>query len=246
MIENSYKRQHPDILFNTYCNNCQLGKNNKKGTAIGGAGPLSLAEVQLIVISDYVNFNDKFKGTPFTDNQKVNKTEEKNQWLNGAALLRASIQNLYGLDSYNQCWMTYAIKCEPGNNTIKDEYLRICKDHLQTELHYLNQFAPTAPILVLGGKAFAAMKILLPNVIDKKDNLQSLRRRIDLKYLNHPLCFSVNPNVISKCQFRLEKEVYEYNEDIFVSNYVNYPVLVGSPYWVWKEDLKVLQPYFIK
>lgn len=244
MIETNYKCKHPDISFNTYCQNCTLGKNNKKGSAIGGAGPINLKEIKLIVISDYPTFNDKFKGTPFTDNQRTySRTDEKAQWLNGAALLRASIQNLYNIDSYTQCWMTYAIKCEPGKNTIKPEHLKICKSHLQDELHWLNEQVPTAPILIAGTQAFAAIKMLLPNVIESRSKLQSLRRTT-LKYLGHPLCITVNPNIISKCQFRIEKEVYEYNDDIFVSKYTNYPVLVGSPYWFWCEDLKILQPYF--
>jgi uracil-DNA glycosylase len=245
MTETSYKYKHPNIAFNIYCNNCLLGKNNKKGTAIGGAGPIDLTKVKLIVISDYPTFSDKFKGTPFTDNQKTfNRTDEKAQWLNGAALLRTAIQNLYNLDSYTECWMTYVIKCEPGKNTVKPEHLNICKNHLQDELHWLNEQAPNAPILITGTKAFATMKNLLPNVIGRDSNLQSSRRTI-LKYLGHPICVTVNPNIISKCQFRIEEDVYEYNEDVFVSKYTNYPILVGSPYWLFIKDLEILQPYFL-
>ena len=250
MIDNisTYKNKaHPLIEFNTTCQDCSLGNTNKLNytKAVRGAGPDDLTKVKLIVISDHPGFYECKSKYPFFDNQLATKPEERSEWLNAGALLRRSLNKLFNLDTYTDCWLTNVIKCEPGHNTMSSDHLKVCSKHLVNELHYLNMYCPTAPILIAGNKAFKSFKSLVPGVINEKSTLQELRRRSDLYYKNHHLCFTMNPAAISKCEFRVEKEVYYYNNDVFVADYQSYPILVGSPIWMWLEDLKILSEHFL-
>lgn len=246
MIDNisTYKnKSHPLIQFDTACQECSLGKNNKLShtKAVRGSGPDDLSKVKLIVISDHTGYYERLHKYAFFDNQLSTKPEDKAEWLNAGALLRRSLNKLFNLDTYTDCWMTNVIKCEPGHNTISSDHLKVCSKHLVNELQYLDIYCPTAPILIAGNKAFKSFKSLVPGVINEKSTLQELRRRSDLYYKHHHLCFTMNPAAISKCEFRVEKEVYYYNNDTFVADYQSYPILVGSPLYHWCQDLLIIK-----
>lgn len=242
----TYKRKpHPLIKFPVDCQDCSLGKFNTvvKNRTVSGSGPNDLTKVKLIVISDHPGFYENKASCKYSffDNQLATKPEERSEWLNAGALLRRSLNKLFNLDTYTDCWLTNVIKCEPGHNTMSSDHLKVCSKHLVNELQYLNIYCPTAPILIAGNKAFRSFKSLVPGVINEKSTLQELRRRSDLYYKNHHLCFTMNPAAISKCEFRVEKEVYYYNNDVFVADYQSYPILVGSPVWHFCEDLLIIK-----
>lgn len=236
MIETCYRQQHPLIKFGTDCKDCNLHSNK----SIRGCGPIDLKLIKLIVVSDHPGFYEKQRGYPFVDNQ-AGKIEDKQQWLNAGALLRLSLSKLFDLDTYTDCWMTNAIKCEPGDKNIMPDNIKICSNHLLDELYVLSTYVPNAPILIAGNKALAAFKLIASDTLNKNADLNSLRRTNNLRYKNHPLVFTFNPAAVSKCQFRIETNSYEYMGDTFISDYKNYPILVGSPYWMFLQDLLMLK-----
>jgi uracil-DNA glycosylase family 4 len=243
IIPTSYGlEEHSVFKFNRECNDCLL--SCKK--AVGGAGPIDLTLIKLIVISDYPGFYEKAKGHPFVNNQIRNKNDtddKRNAWLNAGALIRSCLVNMFQLNTYNDCYMTNVIKCDPGKNTVTSNHLKVCSKYIKEELNQLDLHCPKTPILIAGNKAFKSLKQLMPDLISTNYGLQDCRRREGLFYNEHPLVFTVNPAAVSKSTFRIETEVYTYDELVYVPTYTNYPILEGGPVWVFCKDLELLNKY---
>lgn len=235
--------EHPLFKFNRGCNDCSLSCNK----AVGGSGPLDLSLVKLIVISDHPGHYEALRGFSMVNNQIQSKSDinnnRRNEWLNAGALLRMSLSNMYNLNTYNDCYITNVIKCEPGKNNITANHLAVCSKYIKEELNKFDIYCPTVPILIAGNKAFKGLKLLMPDLISTNYGLQDCRRRKGLYYNQHPLVFTVNPAAVARSTFRIETEIYKYDDLIYVPTWKNYPVLTGSPLNHWIEDLKFLSEY---
>lgn len=234
--------EHPLFRFNRECSDCTLSCKN----AVGGSGPLDLNLVKLIIISDHPGYYEKMRGFNFVNNQvkiKGQTDDKKSEWLNAGALIRLCLVNMFGLNTYNDCYMTNVIKCEPGKNNITASHLKICSKYIKEELATLDLYCPTAPILIAGNKAFKSLKELVPDLISSNYALQDCRRRQGLYYKAHPLVFTVNPAAVCKSTFRIETEVYRYDDLIYIPTKKDYPILVGSPVWMFCKDLELISKY---
>jgi uracil-DNA glycosylase family 4 len=242
IIPTSYGlEEHPLFKFNRECSDCSL--SNK---AVGGCGPLDLTLVKLIVISDYPGFYEKAKGQVFVNNQIRNKNDtddKRNEWLNAGALLRSCLVNMFKLNTYNDCYMTNVIKCDPGKNLVTANHLKVCSKYIKEELNQLDLYCPKAPILIAGTKAFKSLKQLMPDLMSTNYGLQDCRRREGLFYNDHPLVFTMNPAACSKATMRIETEVYTYDKLVYVPTYTNYPILEGNPINVFCRDIELLNKY---
>lgn len=245
----SYNRlPHPLISFDRSCKDCTLGNSNTtdKTKCVGGAGPNDLSLVKLIIISDHPGFYEQQRGMPFVNNQikyKGDSSEKFNEWLNAGALLRMTLSNMFNLNTYNDCYMTNVIKCEPGKNLISNVHIKTCVKYLKQELNILDYHCPTAPILIAGNKAFKSFKQICSDLQSSKFGLQDCRRRTGLVYNQHPLVFTVNPASCCKTTFRIETDIYKYDDLIYIPTKKDYPILVGSPIWMWLRDLELLSEH---
>lgn len=243
VIPTSYGlEEHPLFKFDRNCNDCSL--TCKK--AVSGAGPNDLTLVKLIVISDYPSFLERVKNQPMVNNQIRNKNDsddKRNEWLNAGALLRSCLVNMFKLNTYNDCYITNVIKCDPNKNIVTANHLKVCSKYIKEELNQLDLYCPKAPILIAGTKAFKSLKQLMPDLMSTNYGLQDCRRRDGLFYNDHPLVFTMNPAACSKATMRIETEVYTYDELVYVPTYTNYPILEGNPINVFCRDIELLNKY---
>lgn len=249
-IDSYRKLPHPLIPFDRNCHDCTLGAGNTptKTKCVGGAGPNDLTLVRLIVISDYPGFYEVSSAHqhPFVNNQIRNKNDtddKRNEWLNAGALLRSCLVNMFKLNTYNDCYMTNVIKCDPNKNIVTANHLKVCSKYIKEELNQLDLYCPKAPILIAGTKAFKSLKQLMPDLMSTNYGLQDCRRRDGLFYNDHPLVFTMNPAACSKATMRIETEVYTYDELVYVPTYTNYPILEGNPINVFCRDIELLNKY---
>lgn len=254
---------HPLIKVDRDCVHCPLGKvrvarnqraaaeegNNDCSLVVPGAGPDDLNNVKLICVSDFAGHYEAASGIPFFDTHQDKGDRHKNGLVrdyNAGCYLRKSLMDLFGLNSYTQCWLTNAIKCDPGKRkpvftNIKDCSLR----WLKGELELLDQHVPAAPILILGGVAFDAVKYLYRG----QANLTSLsasRRRTDIRLGKHPAVFTLNPAKPARCAPRIETEVRYNNGVTRIKRNEWIPetlALPGSPTYSFRQDLACLLPF---
>jgi hypothetical protein len=256
--------KHPVIPIDKHCMHCSLGavreNRNKQqendaeySQVVSGAGPDDLSNIKLIVVSDFAGHWEAISGYPFFDTHKASGERFKNGLLrayNAGGYLRMVLSMLYGLDTYNEVWLTNALKCDPGkrkpliNTHVKPCVLR----WLKLELEHITEVVPNVPILVAGTTAFEAVKLLYK---EQESFLNSLklngcRRRKDIYLGTHPAVFTLNPARAARCTPRFESEVKEVKGQYKVktNNWIDPTLyLPGSPNYSFIQDLLILQHF---
>lgn len=253
------------ITHDPDCRHCTLGKmraayNSSKEEhqpieySVGGSGPRDLTKVRLIVISDFCGAYEAQNQIPQFDSRTIKNEYQTNKRakttllnsLNAGATMRMALQLMYGLNTYNDCWITNAVKCNPMKvNIIVSTHLKPCMTKwMSPELAILDHFCPEAPMLIAGGVAFNAINLQYPQLGLK--NLNSCRRRGDIRIGKRPVIFTDNSAKAARSQPKIESEggVRHKNGRITITkNEWLFPVLPGTPVYSFIEDLKFLSPY---
>lgn len=268
------KQPHPSITFNNKCTKCSLGdrlqrhnleqdkspsskanytKDKAKFFSVSGVGPDDFDNVKLIVLSDFPGYYESHEDNLFNmvDILQNQNTRGKNGLLlkrNAGSFLRMSLNLMYGLDTYTDCWITNAIKCYPLDNKINElTHLKPCVNTwLANEFSIIESVCPSVPILVAGTLAFKALSYLFP---DNKNLLSEYgfngsRRRPDLKLNSHGIVVTNNPARIARSEPRIETSVSHSKLKLSVSsNDWLYPPIPGSPVDLFIKDLQFLSLY---
>jgi hypothetical protein len=261
---------HPEIKYLKDCRKCQLGINraehnqrvlergddddsrssDQEEYCVGGAGPHDLTKVKLIVISDYPGHFEVLHNQPMYDIRESRDERRKGllQSKNAGAILRTGLSLMYGLDTYTECWITNAIKCNPKTVTPSDNaHLKVCAfSWLSSELFILDNYVPKCPILVAGSKAFQAVKFIYKEEREflESRGLHGCRRRKDIKLGEHPAVFTFNPAVAARSEPRIETTVKSSKGRLWVNhNDWLYPLLPGSPLQKFIDDLRMLEDF---
>lgn len=247
----TYRSQaHPAIAFSRQCTECELGKN----CAVGGAGPDRLSEIKLIVVSDHPGHYEQECGYPFFDNAEQRRPRYNRKtgqtslegWKNAGALLRDQLGQQFGLDTYRHCWLTNAVKCDPGKNKIKDKNAKTCAlKWFCQEMAILDEAAPEVPILFAGSYAYKAIAYIDKELSLKLGtSLRAHRLTNHWRWRAHPLVFTYNPAAVAKSEPRIETEIgLTLNQTYKVNKVQPLPPLVGSPQWMFARDLEMLRPF---
>ncbi|MGG6281765.1 uracil-DNA glycosylase family protein [Leptolyngbya sp. AN03gr2] len=238
---------HPVLPFSRTCKECPLST----GCSVGGTGPDDLSKVKLIVISDHPGYYETLKGYSQVPVYLVKEDGKRKSRLperrNSGQFLRDLISDCFGLCHWSEVYYTNALKCDPLHkgrkiNVSEKQHLGICAGNwLRWELETLNQYAPTAPILVGGSIALKALQMLYPGLPNGK--LNDLRRREDLHAGEHPVVVTFNPAAPARSEARLETEVgMKYKKPVLEVKNLQwwFPVLPGSPVWVFLKDIEPL------
>lgn len=250
--ESSYRDgEHPTIFFDRRCSACALST----GYAVGSAGPDDLSKVKLIVISDYPGPYETEKGWPQVPNSLIVAEQKKRKQLppfrNSGQLIRDKLTELFHLDTWSEVWFTNAVRCDPNymgrKNTVSDtSHLRVCVERwLRPELQILERVKPTVPILCAGAKAVTALKQLYGHNLPTDLKLANGRRKKGLVAGTHPVVITFNPAAVARCEPRIETSIgVNRRKGLLEVNNVKFlPNLVGSPGWVFEQDLLLLKPY---
>lgn len=258
----TYKdEEHPLIEFDRRCKLCSLGK----GKAVQGAGPNELENVKLIVISDHPGHYEESNGYPFHANDgetvpqrvnygRMNGKKEVPNFPNAGKYIRDLLDELYGLDTYNEVWMTNAVKCNPRDKTISPKHVNKCtRYHLLRELTEINKVNPTIPILIAGRYAFDCIKYLDKNLKNRLGtSLKKVRRTNSYRLWTHPLVFTYNPASVRDAEFRKETDIgftELTKKDKFKVRHIHkierLPELPGSPRWIFRKDVKYLDDFLV-
>ncbi len=250
-------QQHPKIHFDPKCEACALGKGGSEETpAVGPGGPNDLTKVKLIVISDHPGYYEMKHGYPFysNDGERVPKQDRNGRptslegWRNAGSLMRTSLEQMYQLDTYQEVWFTNAIRCDPGKEKkIGAPHLRACTSTWTiNELSYLDEAVPNAPILIAGSEAFKSIEYWATEFfreLKKLGGLSACRRRDDLFWKRHPVVFTYNPASICRNEARIEEDFIQRGSILKVKAVRPLPVFIGSPLWMFANDLKFLDKF---
>jgi uracil-DNA glycosylase len=234
--------------FDRKCKSCILAN----GEAVFGAGPDNLSDVRLIIISDHTGYYETKENAPMVtnDDTRLARYNRKagaytlEQFRNAGSMLRYTLSSMFGLDTYDDCWITNMIKCDPRKVKPMESHAKDCGYRwFRSEISILDEYAPEAPILIAGNLAFKGLKNLYPEL--KKtlpSTLHNCRRTSEYFLGNHPLVFTVNPAAVAKSDFRIETQVGLNHNDTYRIQAVKSiePPIVGSPIWMFREDLKFL------
>lgn len=241
--------KHPLIPFDRKCKGCRLTTD----AAVNGGGPDDLTAVRLIVISDYTGHYETEENYPMYSNdpnrarRKLKTGRYSLEGLrNAGSVLRYTLKLLFNLDTYEDCWITNAIKCDPKRNTPTESDVKDCVTHwLNQELEIVSEYAPTAPILIAGRLAFKSLKTLDPALGKTLTNLKESRKTSHHRLGEHPLVFTFNPAPVAKSAFRVETDLRIDTDDCLdVTNLRTIePPLIGSAEWDFRNDLEYLRPF---
>lgn len=259
------KQAHVSIQQGRDCVKCGIGIENQAHNkrqelieeekrvyhhCVGGAGPDNLQEVKLIVISDFVGHYENLEQFPMVDISKYREERRKGLLakLNAGAILRMALKLMYGLNTYNDCWITNAIKCYPGKVKPLDMHIKACAiTWLTAEFQTLDETIPEVPILIAGGQALKGLAHVYKRGGQEllEYGLQGCRRRRGLKLGDHPVVVTFNPATAARSQPKLESEIRRgKGEKIHISrNEWLYPLLPGSPVDKFIRDLHLLADY---
>lgn len=253
---------HPWLGIDRGCQGCGLGR----GEAVGGAGPDDLDQVKLIVISDHPGHYETKAGYPFYDNtlereqryqSALSNRKKKSVYQpalrgspNAGCMIRDLILEELGLSSYDEVWMTNALKCDrkdkaPNRNT---ELKPCVQKWLVTELLMLTKYNPTTPILIAGTLAWAGFRFVDPTIANTLPvKLEETRRRLDMRWGDHPIITTYNPVMVSDCVPKIEKRVsYSQSEKPIVETVKDWvPLIPGSPLDIYKQDLRQLKQFIL-
>jgi len=252
-----YRGDYPSppskINFCSSCTRCSIGQekeNDKNSLAVGGAGPEDLTRVRLIVLSDHPGFYEERYRFPFVNKQEVQAFEyesgkrkkKPDNTQNAGYLMRYMIEQKFDIDSYNDCYLSNVIKCDPGKRTIQDSHLRTCSSWLRSEFIPLDEYCPKAPVLIAGTKAARAISYTFKDFKSvNKGGINALRRRDDLRLGSRPVVFTYNPAIIARSNRWIEIDVDKRSKRVKKSR--PYPFLPGSPLDFFNEDLELLRQY---
>jgi uracil-DNA glycosylase len=249
---------HPIIHSDKDCASCGLGKLRLEHNAraierdetpvycVSGNGPEDLTKVKLIVISDYPGAYEVTQGYPMVDKYDIKPAvvRGKVQPQNAGGFLRQALRMMYGLDSYNDVWITNAVKCNPATATVVEtQHLRPCvKKWLVNELNVLDRYCPKVPILTLGTQAFRAVRFMYDNQTDAfQAGYKACRRKVHWVG-ERPVVVSFNPAIAARSQARIETQVKKtkHNGVYVAKTDWLYPPLPGSPVDRFINDLRCL------
>jgi hypothetical protein len=248
---------HPDIPFDKDCNTCHIGRLRQEHNvralereeppqyAIAGNGPVDLNNIKLIVVSDYPGMYEVQRGYPMVDkfDFKPDVIRGKVQPRNAGGFLRRALELMYGLDSYEDVWITNAVKCNPASTAlVETKHVRPCvRKWLSNEMGILDKHCPRAPILSLGTQAYRALRYLYK---DKANSLEAgytaSRRKIHWAG-DRPIVISFNPAIAARSEPRIETVVKETKKGVYISKTDwLYPPLPNSPVDRFIKDLRCL------
>lgn len=228
----------PNLNFNTSCTNCSLST----GKAVGGVGPSDLSRVKLIVISDHPNSQDEKDLTPFSPASRMPPHYSQSRiikWHNSGGFIRSELHRLFKLES-EDCYFTYAVKCNPRNSKANAKHFKQCSaTWLTQELSLLNQFSSHCPILVAGREALQTIQFARPSLAKLGSSIRTLRRSSSYFLDDHPLVFTINPLLAASSVPRFENHIV----GISVNSIKELPYLPGSPNQIFVDDLLVLKSF---
>lgn len=264
-LPKTYKKEsHPVIEMDDQCLKCELGVRTKRinnsppgrkeegrlrHCSVGGAGPDDLSKVKLIILSDHPGHYESRETHvfPMVDiSLEQNSSKGMLRSRNAGAFLRRALNLMFDLDTYNDCWITNAVKCNPFEQSIiESKHLKPCVNQwLISEFSLLKEYCPTAPLLVAGSHAFRACKLMY-----RKDaaflqqlGLNGCRRRGDIVLDGRPVIFTDNPAKICRCEAMIETEVKTKKGRVSVTKN-DWFYLPGSPVYGFVEDLKFLSDF---
>lgn len=259
----TYKKVGHDLIkHDQNCQKCPLGvtrawlnkqldplDTRKTQLSVGGAGPIDLTKVKLILISDYPGHYEALNGYPQFD-ACAGKEERRDGILiphNSGAFIRMTLNAMYGLNTYDDMWITNAVKCNPmKTKVVESRHLKPCiAAWLRSEFLILDEHCPNVPILVAGLHAFRAVKVLYKTDASLLESLgfNGCRRRGDIKLGTHPAVFCPNPARAARSEARIETQVM-YKEGYFYPSRNQWlPPIVGGPVWSILQDLRFLKPF---
>lgn len=267
------KEEHQHIKFDRECRLCELGervqrhneeqekqprakyKQKEKVYSVGGAGPDNLKDVKLIILSDFPGHYESSESNCFPMVDILQNQETRKKGLlkprNAGSFLRMALSNMYDLNTYTDCWITNAVKCNPLDDTIKESsHLKKCNSKwLANEFSLLDEYCPTAPLLVAGTLAFKALSNIYPeskNLL-KEYGFNGSRRRSDLILgtgsISRGTVVTFNPARIARSEPRIESSISSKFKLSVTSNDWLYPPIPGSPVDLFIKDLRFLTPF---
>lgn len=199
------------IPIDPNCQACTLSN----GKAVSGYGPEDLSQVKLIVISDYPGAYETEFGWPQVPNAWVLAQREKQRRLppisNSGGFLRASIEKLFGLDTFTQVWMTNAFRCDPNFEGRKGKPTERQLGHCATawnraEFEQLDRVCPEVPILAAGSWALKLVRAVYKDQAPL-GSIDNLLRAPGLLAGTHPLVCTYNPATYARSQAQIETTV---------------------------------------
>jgi len=233
----------------SYKNGRKGNKEKPKFYSVSGVGPDNLENIKLIVLSDFPGYYESSEDNLFNmvdihQNQNYHKKSLVVK-RNAGSFLRMSLNLMFGLDTYTDCWITNAIKCNPLEETVKESsHLKICnRKWLANEFSILEEYCPTVPILVAGTLAFKSLSNIFPHSKQLLDSygFNSSRRRSNLIINSHGIVVTHNPARIARSEPRIETSTsYSKGKLTVTSNDWLYPPLPGSPVDLFIKDLQFL------
>lgn len=240
---------HPNIAFDRTCDKCPASC----GAAVPSAGPDNLAQVKLIVMSDYPGHYEVELGWPQVPNsvaQAGKKASKLEKPPNSGQLIRDLLQELFSLDSYNDVWFTNAIKCDPNHGkdsiVVSDRVIKSCnKAWTSNELELLDKFVPTVPILAAGAKALKCLQFLYGTGC-ASGTISSNLRHTGLVVGTHPLVCCHNPATYAKSVSFFEDSVKVSRTGKFeIASVYRSDSVIPAPMALFKDDLLLLKDYLI-
>ncbi|MFB6283765.1 MAG: uracil-DNA glycosylase family protein [Halobacteria archaeon] len=207
-----------------------------------------------------------------TSPRKINRGQLKGKYTTpsyptAGRYIRETLYRLFGLDTYEEVWCTNAIKCtkfgpEGEDRTIASKHRRKCvRTHLLTELSEIHKHNPDCPILIAGQEAFRAIYFLDSKLFQELDRLKlrRARRTNHFRLWGHPLVFTFNPATVKDNEFRIESQQgydlgfatirdrasgFDVNKITRVERLPSsFEYFVGSPRWIYEQDLAFLRPF---
>lgn len=158
---------HPTLGGENRCQICAVGKHSR-GMSIMGSGPDDLSKVRLVVISDHPGAYEEELGYCMVDNyQKRYEKKGLPKPCNAGASIRNALTYL-GFSTYEEVWFTNAVKCNTRNGdkviTLSKTHIRTCSNlYLMKELEEIFKVTEAVPILLAGGTAVEAMRLMDSN-----------------------------------------------------------------------------------
>ena len=264
-LPRTYQReQHPLIECSYTCDHCELGKRKQRLNqfpmrpkdprhfTVPGAGPDDLSKVRLIILSDH---SGHYESNEKNIHPMVDMSLQQNERVKGilkprnaGAFLRMALNLMFGLDTYHDCWITNAVKCNPfDQKIIESRHIKPCVSQwLTSEFLVLQEHCPDAPLLVAGTQAFRACKLMFKQErkLLKEYGLNGCRRRGNITLGGRPAIFTENPSKIARAEPRIESSISVKDGVTTVDrNEWLYPPLPGSPVASFINDLKFLEPF---
>lgn len=233
--------------FNYTCNACRLAHSDQEELPpIPGTFDVSKKKkLKLVVISDYPGqYETKCRYSMYDNTPEQDEDESKGKLPrrpNAGSMMRRLIEEVYGLDSYGEVYITNAIKCLPGLKTAKKEHVVLCKrTWFNKELEFLEKINPKVPFLMCGKMAFELLKLMIPHLAKEKRTMTNSRKKI-FYYKEHPVVTTVNPAAVAKSEMFIER--FDPMKSKKLVDYFPLPELPVSPLKIYKDDMALLKPF---